>query len=113
MEKEFIRPVGAESLLDVLIAEDLMMVLETDSRCSECGSSHVKLMIRTFGAGDSPVLFQRCADCEQDLSLDSRLQPVLGAPPPSPWTGARSWTRAGTRRRYGGRDRPAAADRSW
>jgi DNA-directed RNA polymerase subunit M/transcription elongation factor TFIIS len=49
-----------------------MVMLETDSRCPTCDSSQVKLMIRTFGDGDNPVLFQRCPDCGHDLSFNSR-----------------------------------------
>jgi len=50
-----------------------MVALETDTRCPACGCGHVKLMIRWFGDGDRPVLFQRCADCAQDLSFRSRI----------------------------------------
>lgn len=50
-----------------------MVMLETDSRCPECSSNYVKLMIRRYGDGDNPVLFQRCADCGQDLSFSARL----------------------------------------
>lgn len=50
-----------------------MVALETDSRCPTCGCGRVKLMIRTFGDGDPPLLFQRCTDCNRDLSFKSRI----------------------------------------